>query len=162
MVNAIFYLFVIITLASALVVVASKKLVHSAFALLGTFGGLAALYIFLYADFVAIAQIMIYAGGILVLLIFGVMLTQKVSSADISLGTVQKVYGLILSLILFGMLAVVVFVTPWYFAESVLVKGTTRGIGELFMVEYLLPFEVASLLLLGALIGAATLARRKV
>ena len=82
--DIVFYFFGVIVLASAWVVVSSRNIVYSAFALLFTFFGVAGLYVLLSADFLAVAQVLIYVGGILVLLLFGVMLTNKVVSVDMN------------------------------------------------------------------------------
>ena len=83
--------------ASAFMVVTSPNLVHSAVSLLFTLFGVAAIYIYLYADFIAATQIVIYVGGILVLIIFGVMLTNKIDNATIDSKTHNKISGLIFS-----------------------------------------------------------------
>ena len=80
---------------SALWVVSSPNLVHSAVSLLFTLFGIAAIYIYLYADFIAATQVVIYVGGILVLIIFGVMLTNKIDNATIDSKTHNKIPGLI-------------------------------------------------------------------
>ena len=77
--------------ASAFLVVTSPNLVHSAVSLLFTFFGVAAIYIFLYADFIAATQVIIYVGGILVLIIFGVMLTNKIENATIDSKTHNQI-----------------------------------------------------------------------
>src|SRR5512135_2345235 len=92
----VFYFFAAMTVTSAAVVVFSRNLIHNAFALLFTFFGVAGLYVFLGADFLAATQMVIYVGGILVLLIFGVMLTQKISEMKLSAETYQFWPGLIL------------------------------------------------------------------
>ncbi|MEK6571394.1 MAG: NADH-quinone oxidoreductase subunit J, partial [Bacteroidota bacterium] len=73
--DIVFYVFALVTVVSAFVVVFSKNIVHSAFSLLFTFFGVAGLYVLLNADFLAVTQLLIYVGGILILLLFGVMLT---------------------------------------------------------------------------------------
>ncbi len=89
----VFYAFATITVASAAVVVFSRNLIYSAFGLLFTFFGVAVLYVYLGADFLAAAQMVIYVGGILVLLLFGVMLTHKLYSLDLKSDTFQFVPG---------------------------------------------------------------------
>ncbi|HVO13555.1 MAG TPA: NADH-quinone oxidoreductase subunit J, partial [Vicinamibacteria bacterium] len=79
----VFWAFAIVTVGSAAVVVLSRTLIYSAFALLGTFFGVAGLYAMLGADFLAATQLLIYVGGILVLLLFGVMLTHKIYDLDL-------------------------------------------------------------------------------
>src|SRR5438552_16229135 len=81
--QVIFYFFAVLTVASAAIVVFSSSLIYSAFALLFTFFGVAALYVFLGADFLAATQLVIYVGGILILLLFGVMLTHKLYDLDL-------------------------------------------------------------------------------
>ena len=87
----IFYLLAALTIGSALVVAFSHNLVHSAFSLLGAFMGVAGLYAMLAADFVAVIQVMVYIGGILVLIIFAVMLTHRISDVDVSNRAVGRI-----------------------------------------------------------------------
>ncbi|MEK9135857.1 MAG: NADH-quinone oxidoreductase subunit J [Bacteroidota bacterium] len=161
--DTVFYLFAFITLFSAFVVVFSRNIIYSAFSLLFTFFGVAGLYALLQADFLAVTQILIYVGGILVLLLFGVMLTNKVISVDIKTGTVQTVPAMMIVAIVAGSLAGM-FYSTW---KSVPVPGplamntTTKSIGEMLMTSYLLPFEISSVVLLVALIGAALISRRE-
>ncbi len=156
----IFYLFVAITVGSACVVVFSRKLTYAVFALLGTFFGVAGLYVFLEADFLAAVQLLIYVGGVLVLLLFGVMLTGRIVDVRISHGSANRIVGGVAALCIAGILGVVVFTTAWNTVGSRTISDTVATIGNLFMTKWLLPFEVASVLLLAALIGAAMLARR--
>jgi NADH-quinone oxidoreductase subunit J len=157
-----FYLFALITVVSAFIVVFSKNIIYSAFSLLFTFFGVAGLYVLLYADFLAITQVMIYVGGILVLILFGVMLTSKLISIDLKTGTIQAVPALILAAVVAGTLAGL-FYSTWKGTPTpapVVESTTTVAIGELLMTTYLLPFEIASVVLVVALIGAAWNARR--
>tara|TARA_B100001146_G_scaffold66576_3_gene59007 strand:- start:10588 stop:11076 length:489 start_codon:yes stop_codon:yes gene_type:complete len=157
--NIAFGLIVAITLGSALMVVISQQLLYSAIALLFTLFGVAGLYIFMWADFMAGVQIVIYIGGILVLLIFGIMLTNKITSVNISHTSLQRRVGAVITLGVLGFLIPMITKTSWLQLSSEEPAQTADSIGRLLMMEYLLPFEVASLLLLGALIGAAMLSR---
>ena len=157
--NVAFGFIVALTLGSAFVVVLSQQLLYSAIALLFTLFGIAGLYIFMWADFMAGVQIIVYIGGILVLLIFGIMLTNKISSVNISHTSLQKSVGAVIALGVLGLLIPMILNTSWYQLSSKEPSQTADSIGRLLMMEYLLPFEVASLLLLGALIGAAMLSR---
>ena len=157
--NVAFGLIVALTLGSAFVVVLSQQLLYSAIALLFTLFGIAGLYIFMWADFMAGVQIIVYIGGILVLLIFGIMLTNKISSVNISHTSLQKSVGAVIALGVLGLLIPMILNTSWYQLSSKEPSQTADSIGRLLMMEYLIPFEVASLLLLGALIGAAMLSR---
>jgi NADH-quinone oxidoreductase subunit J len=158
----LFYVFALTTLISGSVVVFSKNIVYSAFALLFTFFGVAGLYVLLMADFIAITQLMIYVGGILVLLLFGVMLTSKVISVDMRTGTFQTLPGVLIVSALAGTLVGIFWTTDWKVSPSAAeFEKTARPIGELLLGNYLLPFEIASVILLVALVGAAMIARRE-
>lgn len=157
---AVFWVFAVLTVGSALVVVLARSLIYSAFALLFTFFGVAGLYVLLGADFLAAAQLLVYVGGILVLLLFGVMLTHKIYQLDLRTDTVQLVPGVIVAAGLFVILAATAWRTEWAAVERG-PESSTRAIGELFLGQYLLPFEAASVLLLVALVGAAMIVRRR-
>ncbi len=159
-----FYFFSILIIVSAAVVVLSKNVMHSAFALLFTLFSVAGLYVLLSADFLAITQIMIYIGGILVLIIFGVMLTTHITGVDIKSGRIGKL-NIVIAGILTAIIAVSLIVlfttTSWYLSESETVDSTITQIGNELLTNYLLAFEAASMLLLIAIVGAAFIARRK-
>lgn len=157
----VFYVFAAVTVGSAAVVVFSRSLIYSAFGLLFTFFGVAALYVYLGADFLAATQMVIYVGGILILLLFGVMLTHKLSDLRLKSETFQFAPALLLSLAVFTILLGIMLHTTWAAHGGGASSPTTARIGELFMKEYILPFEVASVFLLVALIGAAMIVRRR-
>lgn len=162
--DAVFYVFAVLILGSGLIVVLSKNIMYSAFALLFTLFGVAGFYVLLNADFLAITQIMIYIGGILVLLIFGVMLTSKVTSVNIKTGTMGKAQMIIVGiagLVLAVMLIVMFLSTGWVSGTGEIGDQTITAIGNILLTDYLIAFEVASVLLLIAIIGAAMIARRK-
>src|SRR6266566_9119307 len=98
--QVIFYFFAVLTVASAAIVVFSSSLIYSAFALLFTFFGVAALYVFLGADFLAATQLVIYVGGILILLLFGVMLTHKLYDLDLRSEVTQPLAGWIIAMLI--------------------------------------------------------------
>ena len=148
-----FYAFAAVTLVSAGVVVFSRNIIYSAFSLLFTFFGVAGLYVLLNADFLAVTQLLIYVGGILILLLFGVMLTNKVVSVDIKTGTLQTVPATILISLTAGTLCGIFYVTDWRVVKSApQLNTTTYKLGEMLMTSYLLPFEIASIILLVALV----------
>ncbi len=149
-------------IGSAVMVVTSPNLVHSAVSLLFTLFGIAAIYIYLYADFIAATQVVVYVGGILVLIIFGVMLTNKIENATISSKTHNKIPGILFSGLLLLMQFYAIFNTNWLVNDNAPKDSTIVDIGNLLLGKYLLPFEVVSILLLAALIGAAMLSRKKV
>lgn len=154
----IFWCFVVLTIGSAVVVVFHSRIIYSAFALLFTFFGVAALYIYLSADFLAASQVLIYVGGILTLIIFGVFLTAKITTLDIPQQTHQRYMALLPLAVIGAVLVWVMVSTPWK-VDPLAIQPTTKPLGELLLTTYLVPFEVASVLLLAALIGAIKLAR---
>jgi NADH-quinone oxidoreductase subunit J len=160
--DVVFYVFALITILSGCVVVFSKNIIYAAFSLLFTFFGVAALYVLLHADFLAVTQILIYVGGILVLLLFGVMLTNNVISVEMKTGTIQAIPALIIVAIVAGTLAGLSYST-WKGVAVPAPGGpqtTTGTLGQMLMTSYVIPFEIASVVLLVALIGAAMTARR--
>jgi NADH-quinone oxidoreductase subunit J len=148
-----------LTIISAVMVVFSKKLLNSAIALLFTLFGVAGLYVFLWADFLAAVQVVVYIGGILILIIFGIMLTNRITTVHISHSSIQRGYGGMVVVGLMGFLGWMIVRTPWLQKQALEPEQTVATIGRLLLTDYLMPFEVTSVLLLGALIGAATLSR---
>jgi len=160
--TVVFYLIALITVGSAGMVAFSGNIIYSAFALLGTFAGVAGLYVFLGADFVAAVQLLIYVGGILILIIFAVMLTHRITDVEITNRAAGRVPGLILMTVFLILLVATVRETPWVKVKEIVHQPTTGKIGDLFLNHYLLPFELASLVLLAALIGAVVLSRKEI
>jgi NADH-quinone oxidoreductase subunit J len=155
----------VLIIVSAAIVAFSKNIMHSAFSLLFTFFGVAGMYVLLHADFIAITQIMIYIGGILVLIIFGVMLTTKITGVDIKSGTLGKIQiasAGVISAAIAVLLIIMYMNVDWHTAEGSLESASSiQPIGGLLLTDYLIAFEAASVLLLIAIIGAALIARRK-
>jgi NADH-quinone oxidoreductase subunit J len=161
MADIVFYLFAALTIVSAAAVVFSRNIVYSAVSLLFTFFGVAGLYVFLAADFLAVVQLVIYVGGILVLLLFGVMLTNRITSVQLRTGTLQFLPALIVIAIVLGVLLRVIWGTNWGVHAVSEMLPTSSILGSRFMTDFLVPFEVVSILILAALVGAAYLARRE-
>ena len=158
-----------LVLASTLVggslgVVLLPNIVYSAFLLCGVFLSMAGLYLLLNASFVAAAQVLVYVGAVNVLILFAIMLVNKKETlADIPGLAVRKVLSGLVCAGLFGLILRVAFTTPWALPGPVPVgEDATIRIGEHLFSDYLLPFELASVLLLMAMIGAIVLARRDV
>ena len=158
----LFFIIVSLTIVSAYWVVMSPNLVHSAVSLLFTLFGVAGLYVFLFADFIAASQVIIYVGGILVLIIFGVMLTNKIDDPRLSNQSQNQIIAGVFCFILLIFQFQIIFNTNWYIGELLTRESTVDEIGMLLLTTYLLPFEVVSVLLLAALIGSAMLSRKKV
>ncbi len=159
--DIVFYVFALITLVSGFIVVFSRNIIYSAFSLLFTFFGVAGLYVLLSADFLAVTQLLIYVGGILILLLFGVMLTSRVIDVQLKTGTLQVFPAVVLVASLAGVLCGIYWVTDWKVHPGGDVVSTAPKLGEMLMTTYLLPFEVASIVLLVALMGAVMIARRE-
>ena len=156
----LFIMMCALVIASGFWVVFSPSLIHSAVSLMFTLFGTAGLYVFLYADFIAATQIVIYVGGILVLIIFGVMLTSRIEKSSIASSSKNQFIGGMCSLAIFVMLVGVIFNTSWHVGEKYISENSVSMIGKMLLTEYLLPFEIASILLLAALMGAALLSRK--
>jgi len=156
----LFYLFAAITLGSAVVMVFSKNIVHSAFSLMFTLVGVASLYVLLYADFVAATQLLVYVGGILILILFGIMLTNQGVSETFETITVHLVPTSLVAILMAIFLLIMFFTTEWTLVETVERKETITELGMLLMFDYILPFIVTGILLLVAIIGALLMATR--
>jgi NADH:ubiquinone oxidoreductase subunit 6 (subunit J) len=177
MAQALFYLMGFIVLASALFVAASKSLVRSVFMFFVTLLGLAGLYVLALADFIAITQIVIYVGGILVLILFAFMLSGKETLANLEQQksrfiSISKLPALLLAVLFFIVMINILFKADvnnllWVKAavaqKNVVTPGdaTVNNIGINLMTRYLLPFEAMSILLMMALVGAAHLSRKE-
>ncbi len=160
--NAVFIGIAVLVVVTAFFVVTTRNLVHSAVALMGTLFGVAGLYVFLYADFMAAVQVVIYVGGILVLIIFGVMLTHRIATPVlIQTSMPNRAFAAVVVFLIFLGLTTLMFRTPWHEGAAAPAEGTVATIGKALMTKYLLHFEVASVLLLLALLGAAYLSRRE-
>lgn len=158
--DIIFYLFALVTILSAYMVVTVRNIVYSAFSLLFTLFGIAGLYALLGADFIAIVQLIVYVGGILILMIFGVMLTNKITNVQIKTGVFQILPATIGVGIFGGFLLAVLLNTNWVNLDIKNSPPTTFQLGSLLMNEWVLVFELLGIVLLIALLGAASIARK--
>lgn len=167
--SIVFYLFAALAVAAALGVVLARSAVRSALALALVFLALAAMYILLNSPFLAVAQIMIYAGAVLILFLFVIMVLNPRLDIIGARTTAQTVAAIIFTVALGGMVLAAVAggqlapATGIYTSEflSRPENGNVQVIGTLLFSEFLLPFEIASVLLLVAIVGAMTLARRE-
>ena len=150
-------------IASALGVVLLSNIVYSAFLLGGVFVSIAGLYLLLNADFVAAAQVLIYVGAVNVLILFAIMLVNKREDfAPIANRWIRQGATALVCIGLFALLSTMVLATPWavYTGTAVVGNNSVVEIGMHFFSDFLLPFELASVLLLMAMVGAIILARR--
>lgn len=164
---AIFILFTLMVLGGGLMVVTSRNLIHSAAALILSLFGVAGLYVLLEAGFLAAIQILVYIGAIAVLIIFAVMMTRKVMEEEAETGLNSQWSGALLLAGLTLILLVIVINSVWEVgagAVDVMAVGdptTELGTALVDAGQYVLPFEVASILLLGAMVGAIVIARTR-
>lgn len=159
--EVVFYLLAAVTLAGALGVVMAKKLVHAAILLTVTFIGIACLYFQLGADFLGAAQLMIYAGGVAVLIVLGVMLTRHTPGEETSPDNARWFAAPVAAALFFAVVSSAIYVTP--FAEVADAPGasTIEALADLMLGEYVMTFELAATLLLAALVGAIVLAKEE-
>ena len=156
-----FYVFTGLTLAAALSVVLNRQPIYSVLSLLVVMFCLAALFVMLGAYFVAALQVLLYAGAVLVLFLFVIMLLnlERDALSRMRLYTL-RISGTLAALLLFVALARVFRATPAPPANPALSGGTVESIGRLLFSTYLLPFELTSFIILAAVVGAVTLAKQ--
>jgi NADH:ubiquinone oxidoreductase subunit 6 (subunit J) len=159
--TAVFYLLAAFTVAAGLGVVFTTNVVHSALALMGTLLGVAAMFVLLGADFLGVVQLLVYVGGILVLTLFAVMLTSRVD-VRVSNRAVGRLPAAAVALVVFVAMTRAITTATWVAGAPGAPKPTVYGIGSAFLGSYVLPFEIASLVLLVALIGAVVVSRKEV
>jgi NADH-quinone oxidoreductase subunit J len=160
--TAAFYLLAVLTTASALGVALAHNIVYSAFALMGTLLGMAGLFVLLGADFLGLVQLLVYVGGILVLGLFAIMLTHRIADVRVSNRSVGRGAALVLVGAVFVGLVRTALRATWVTRDTGPLQPTTYGVGNAFLTDFILPFEIASLVLLVALIGAVMVSRKEV
>ena len=156
----IFYILAIMAGVSALMVVTLKNIFHSALFLVLTLFSVAGIYILLGAEFLAGVQVLIYVGAITILMIFAIMLTYQISNKNIRQVNEQKSYATIIVLLFFILSLWTVIKTAWPVSDGSLPERNTFEIGRQLLSTYVIPFEVVSVVLLVALIGAIIISRR--
>ena len=167
--NIAFGLLAAASVVGALRLVTTKNVVHAALYLVVVLSSVAALYVLLFAEFVAVTQLLVYVGAVVVLFLFGIMLTRASIGREHGLDNDQRGVAAVTALFLVGVLT---YVLVDYFGDDKLppLKGVsaaalttqrgTRAVGDSIFATYLVPFEAVSLLLLAALVGAIVIARR--
>ena len=159
--DVLFYVLAAVTVAGAAGVAFSKNILYSAIGLLMALLGAGSLYVFLSADFVAVTQLLVYIGGVLVLILFAVMLTNRITDVNVSNSAFGLFGGVLLFVAVAPVLLAVAILTPWRTNVAPALAATTDAIGNGFLTKWLLPFEVASLVLLATLVGAVVIARKE-
>lgn len=160
----LFYAMALLVVLSAWAIVVSQNIVRMAVYLLLTLAGVAGLYFMLHAEFLAAIQLIVYAGGTLILIVFGVMLTSKNPFMQLKTALWERMIGVLIGLLIFGLMLLAKFNT---IAPVGVPVAPSRGghyqvaaIGRALLSDYLVPFEVTAVLLLVVMIGAAFMARR--
>ncbi|HZA39024.1 MAG TPA: NADH-quinone oxidoreductase subunit J [Actinomycetota bacterium] len=160
--QVVFWVLAVVMTGAALRVVTSRNVVHAALYLVGTLMGAAALYVLLLAEFVAWVQVLVYVGAIVVLMLFGLMLTRAPIGRAQQLDNNQRPLAAVVALAVF-VVSAWIMIDAFEGQEVALSNAsgtTTASVGEVIFSEYVLPFEVVSVLLLAALVGAVVIARR--
>lgn len=158
--HVVFFLMAAFTVGASLLVVLAKNIVHCAIALVFAFFGVAALFVLLDAEFLAAAQVLLYVGGITILLLFAIMLTSRISASGVKIMNEQVGIAAVVVLAIVGLLAYANLKGFPALVPPLTMPDNTTSIGKLLLTTYVLPFEVVSLLLLAAMVGAIILARR--
>ncbi len=161
MFDIVFYILAIISIAAALAVIFLRDVFRAALALIMLFLVIAGIYVTLHADFLAVAQILVYVGAISILLIVGIMLTRDVHKGNPS-GKL-RIPAMIVGILLLATLAITALSTDWMISSKPPLENTVGLIGEKLFGEggYILPVEITAILLLTAVLGAIVLIREK-
>ncbi|MGD8903074.1 MAG: NADH-quinone oxidoreductase subunit J [Anaerolineae bacterium] len=161
--QVIFIILSAVALIGALGVVLSRNLFHAAIFLVLSFVGVAGFYVLLEAEFLAMIQILVYVGAISILIIFAIMLSRRLMSPDFRASNEQWLWALVAAVALFAILVIVLIQVDWPVAQAEVPSGTLVELGKALVDpgQYLLVFEVASVLLLVALVGAVIVARER-
>ncbi len=156
----IFYILAIVAVVSALMVVTLRNVFHSALFLVLTLFSVAGIYVLLEAEFLAAVQVLIYVGAITILMIFAIMLTYQITSKSIRQVNEQVIPAVIIVLVFFVLSLVTLIKTSWPISNKSLPGNNTFEIGRQLLSTYVIPFEVVSIVLLIALIGAIIISRQ--
>lgn len=148
----------VFTLFGLGIIVYTKNIVHAAYALCMTLIGVAGIYVILMSELLAVVQIMLYAGGVVILLAFGVMMTNRLRGERVTSKSTNIVLGAIISLGLFSLLAYLISSASFTISQ-VEAKDQIREIGVSFLTDHVVAFELVAFILLVALVGASYMAK---
>ena len=159
----LFYAFGVMALLSALGILFTRNVIHAAFMLVLTFFAIAGIYILANASFVGVTQLLIYVGGILILMIFGIMLTNRLNGKALITENQNQYVGILIGGVFFSLLTYIILTANLSSIEQgqPQMANLIEFIGINMMSKYLIPFEIAAVLLLIALIGAAVLSEKR-
>jgi NADH:ubiquinone oxidoreductase subunit 6 (subunit J) len=161
--HVVFIILSLTALGGALGVVLARNLFRAALALVLSFVGIAGFYILLEAEFLAMVQILVYVGAIAILIIFAIMLSRRMMSSEVQAWNEQWLGAVIVAVVLFIALVFILSSVSWPTAEAEVPADAISQLGQALVSPdwYVLPFEVASVLLLVALVGAVIIARER-
>jgi NADH:ubiquinone oxidoreductase subunit 6 (subunit J) len=157
----IFGLVSLVTLGAALAVVTNKNILHSAFYLILAFVGVASIYVLLEAPFIAVVQVLVYIGAIAILIVFAIMLTRRLMSKDLIQRNAQWGWSALGAAGLFIALGWIVYSVHWPAVDQSIPEDTITLLGLELLSKYVVPFEIASVLLVAALVGAILIGRER-
>jgi NADH-quinone oxidoreductase subunit J len=161
MAEAVFYILSVLAIAGALGVVTSQNVVHAALGLILSLLAVAGFYILLTSEFLALVQVLIYGGAVATIILFGLMLTKSRDLMPVTFGESTRLLGLLAGVLLLGVILGAILNTDWpRYAQQVTVVPV-QDIGNALFRRWLLPFEIASIVLLVALIGAIVISRQE-
>lgn len=159
--SAIFYILAAVAVIFAVMTVTLKNMFHCALSLVMVLLAVAGIYIYLEAEFLAVVQILIFVGAIMTLIIFGIMLTLKIADKKLNQHNEQRFAGFLISA---GLAAFLIFIFSFFHSrpeQAVLKSPSLTVIGRELLTKYVLPFEVISIILLAALIGAVVISSKE-
>ena len=151
----------LVTLGAAFAVVTTKNILHSAFYLILAFVGVAMIYVLLEAPFIAVVQVLVYIGAIAILIVFAIMLTRRLMSKEMEQQNAQWVLSALGALALFGILGWILYTAVWPVQGGLMPAEPIEQLGQDLLTTYLVPFEIVSVLLLAALVGAILIGRER-
>ena len=157
----IFGLVSLVTLGAAFAVVTNKNILHSAFYLILAFVGVASVYVLLEAPFIAVVQVLVYIGAIAILIVFAIMLTRRLMSKDLLQKNAQWGWSALGAAGLFIALAWIVYSVKWPAVNQAVPDDSITLLGQDLLSTFVVPFEIASVLLVAALVGAILIGRER-
>ncbi len=158
--DALFWIFAAVMIGSGLLVVTMRDIIRCGLAMIVCFGALAGIYVILGAPLLAAAQVIVYIGAISVLILFAIMLTQTKDAPSRLVFQTQAIPAAIASVIIAVVLALAIAATDWGEAAD-RIRVATSAMSEILFDQFVLPFEIVSVLLLAAVIGGVFLAKRE-
>jgi NADH-quinone oxidoreductase subunit J len=156
-----FYALAFMLVGASIMAVSVRNIFHAAIYLILALFAVAGLFILLHAEFLAAVQVLVYVGAVAVLVIFAVMLTTRLTDIRVRAQNEQVGVGIVVSGMLFVAMIVAIWSTTWPQLDAPMATDNVRALGRLLMTRFVLPFEIVSVLLLAAMIGAIVIAAKE-